>query len=79
MAALCNKRAGEIPTEDEENPPNGVRWGGCGPYQPEKCPEHLPSETKIQMVRCRQKGTQKAVRYDSVKRKVSKESRMIEL
>ena len=79
MAALCNKRAGEIPTEDEENPPSGVRWCGRDPHHPKKCREHQPSETRIQMVRCRQKGTQKAVRYDSVKRKVSKESRMIEL
>jgi len=72
VATLCKKRAGEIPTKDEENLPSGVRWCGCGPYQPEKCPEHQPSETKIQMVRCRQKGTQKATRYDSLKRRVSK-------
>ena len=34
---------------------------------------------RIQMVRYRQKGTQKAVGYDSLKHKVSKESRMIKL
>jgi len=73
MAALCNRRDGETPTEDEENPPSGVRWCGCDPHHLEKCPEHQPSETRIQMVRCRQKGTQKVVVYDSLKRKVSKE------
>ena len=34
---------------------------------------------RIQMVRCHQEGTQKAVGYDSLKCKVSKESRMIKL
>ena len=79
MVAQCNKRAGEIPKEDEENPPSGIRWCGYGPHHPEKCPKHQPSETRIQMATCRQKGTQKAVGYDSLKRKVSKESRMIKL
>ena len=73
MAAHYNKKAEETPIEDEENPPSGVRWCGRGPYHPEKCPEHQPSETRIQMVRCRQKGTQRAIGYDSSKRKVSKE------
>ena len=79
MAALRNRRDGETPTEDKENPPSGVRWCGHGPHHPEKCPKHQPSETRIQMVRCRQKGTQKAIGYDSLKRKVSKESKMIKL
>ena len=34
---------------------------------------------RIQMVRCRQKGTQKAVGYDPLKRKVSQEQKMIKL
>ena len=79
VAAPCNKRAGETPTEDEENPPSGVRWCGRDLHHLEKCPENQPSEARIQMVRCHQKGTQKAVGYDSLKRKVSEEPRMIQL
>ena len=73
MVALCNRRAGETPTEDEENPPSGVRWCGRDLHHPEKRPKYQPSETRIQMVRCLQKGTQQTIGYDSLKCKVSKE------
>ena len=79
VAAQYNKKAEETPIEDEENPPSGVRWWGVARTILRSAQNFNHLKQRIQMVRCRQKGTQKAVEYDSLNRKVLEEPWMIQL
>jgi hypothetical protein len=51
VEARCSQTPGEIPTKDEENPPNAKHWYERVLRNPKRTLEARPSETRIQMVR----------------------------
>ena len=78
VAAPCSKRVGEIPTKGEENPASesvGVNVARTIRKSARNI-SHLKQNSNGKMS---QKKDTKTVGYDSLKREVSKESRMIEL